>query len=256
MSEKEKEGAQEPIVEEPKVDAFGSAEPVEPAPAPEEKKHDAIPDDHPTIVALKEQIEAVKKEYGTNLSGQRQVIDRLTAKIEAFEKNGSAAPEGEEDVLYKKDEIKWSKDLTPEQREEMTDTEIKQMDEIAGMKTAQNKMYADQKKGGKQEAETKENNLQGWVREEAKALAGDDVDVANQIIEAAKMLNLQGLDEKTVRERMKVAASAVPNYKPAKEQQRKDGKPVEGGGKQDDPFGVDVIVEEVHQSKKSGAYSL
>lgn len=248
------EEGQEPLGE----SMFGD-EPTEQPVVKEEKKYDDIPEDHPTVVGLKQQIENIKNEYGGNLSGQREVIKRLEERIKTFETNGGGNGGGntdEEHILYAKEDIKWSKDLTQDQRDEMTEAEIKQMDDIASMKEKQNKLYAAQMKGEGTKAEEKQNDLNGWVRAEAKALAGDDVEIANGIIEATKMLSLEGLDEATVRERVGMAAKLVPNYKAPKEQQHKNGKAPNGGGKQEDPFGVDAIVEGVHKQRSAGGYSL
>lgn len=272
MDENEKKAAEaaEKGKDNPKeaeTDAFGVD--VNPPQPPKEggeekekgKKYDPIPDDHPTITALKAKIEDVKKEYGGNLSGQRDVIKRLEGEIETLKKGGKTdKDEKGVDVLFK--DIKWSKDLKPEEREEMTDTEIKQMDEIAAMKEAQNKMYAEQQKKGKTEEEAKAEDLNSTVRDAALELAKaasegkENKDLANEIIEAVKMFNLQGLTEKEVQERVKMAASHVPTYKPPKEQVQKNGKPVKdnnAGG--DDPFGTNKIIEEATKGS-DGTYAL
>ncbi len=244
---------------EPKTDAFGQEEGTPQLPKKEDeggeggKKYDAIPEDHPTIAALRQQIDDVKKEYGGNLAGQREVIKKLEATIESLKAgNGTGGGEGDDaNVLFK--DIKWSKDLTKEEREEMTDTEIRQMDEIAEMKVAQNKLYATQLAGGKKEGEAQQTNLQGWVKTEATALANGDIDMANKIIEAAKMLQLEGLDEATVKERVKMAAGMVPTYKPPKEQGGKKGGTVDGGGgTKEDPFGVNQVVKDVQAKRTQG----
>lgn len=234
-----------------------------------EKKFEAIPEDHPTIVSLKNEIEKVKSEYGGNLSSQRDIIKTLEGKIDALTKGDGKGGKGEgadDEVLYKN--IKWSKDLTKEEREEMTDTEIKQMDEIAEMKEAQNKIYADQRKKDREAEEkakgneTKEvENLNALVQTTAKTLAtGEDgkvnTELANQIIEATKQFNLTGLTEEQVKERVTNATKLVPDYKAPKEQTNKRGGALDGNGKAgDDPFGVDKIVEEASKGG-DGSYSL
>lgn len=265
--------------QEPKADAFGMSEPAEPQAKSEggedkgdkggdkggDKKFDPIPEDHPTIVGLKNQIEEIKKSYGGNLSSQRDIIKTLEGKIDALTsgKGGAGAGDkgGEEatDVLFK--DIKWSKDLTKEEREEMTETEIKQMDAIASMQEAQNKMYAQLQAKGKTEETAKVENLNASVQSIAKELSkGEDgkenIDLANQIIEAAKMFNLEGLTEAQLKERVAMAAKHVPDYKPPKEQTNKGGgKPVKQTKDADDPFGVDQIVEDVRKGS-DGNYSL
>lgn len=255
-----------------KTDAFGSDnKPPEPPKKKEGeggeggKKFDAIPEDHPTIVALKNQIEDVKKEYGGNLSGQRDVIKRLEDEITLLKKGGTKK-EGEEDVavLYKPEEIKWSKDLTKEQREEMTETEIAQMDQIAEMRTKMNEMYADTQKKAK-EGETKAvEDLNTTVRSAAQELAtGEDgkvnTELANQIIESFKTLkfDVAGLSADDIKKRVEMAAKQVPDYKPPKEQTTvpQGGKTVKKGASESDPFGVDKIVEEATKGQ-DGTYSL
>lgn len=267
MSKKEGEAGGAPATEEVKVDAFGG-EGDHPAPPTEneggegkkdEKKFDTIPDDHPTIVALKKQIDDVKAEYGGNLSGQRDVIDKLEKKIDALSK-GTAAEGEDANVLFKKEDIKWSKDLTKEQRDEMTETEIKQMDEIAGMKESQNKIFAQLNKDGK--TETAVADIQGWVKDSARELSrGEDgklnTELANQIIESVKQFALEGLTEDQVKERVANAAKLVPDYKAPKEQGGKKGKTVAAGGAADDPFGVDAVVANVQKGKNNkGSYQL
>lgn len=254
--------------EQPKTDAFGVAEQ---APAPKageetagegkepKKEYPAIPDDHPTIVGLKSQIDDIKREYGGNLSGQRTVIAGLEAKIAELTKGKTTEEAGsDEDVLFK--DIKFSKDLTKEEREEMTDREIQQMDEIAAMKEAQNKMYAEQRKATKTVETSKVEDLNTSVQSIAKALAtGEDgkenTDLANQIIESAKMFNLEGLTPEQLKERVTAAAKLVPDYKPVKEQTQPKGKTVNNAQSDTDPFGTDQIIKEA-EAKRGGDYSL
>lgn len=239
------------------VDAFGNPsippEPIVEKEVEKEVKKGEIDENHPLIVGLKQQIEDVKKEYGGNLSGQRDVIKNLENKIKELE---GGKKQDEIEVLYK--DIKRSKDLSAEEREEMTDTEIKQMDQIADMQEAQNKMYVDMQKKNKAEEgkETgKVEDLNTLVRETAMELAGDDVAVANQIIEATKQFVLTDLPADKVKERVANATKLVPNYKAPKEQKKVNGKPVKGTGTSDDPFGVNKIIEEATKGS-GGTYSL
>lgn len=260
MTEVEKQGIDNPsATDEIKVDAFGQGEaPVPKVEEKKEEKNDALPENHPTVVALKKQIEDVKKEYGGNLSGQRSKIEKLESEIAELRKGNNKDEKKDEDVLYK--DIKWSKDLSKEDLESMTDTEIKQMDEIAEMKTNQNRMYQEGKGKQKQEETSKVENLQALVKNTAKELAtGEDgtvdIELANQIIESTKQFVLEGLDEATVKERVLKAHTLLPNYTPPKEQTKKDGKPVKVETKKDDPFGVDAIIAEATK-ESSGNYSL
>ena len=131
----------------PVVDAFGAETPADPADKKEEekkgkegdeKKFEAIPTDHPIIEGLQNQITQLtqdKGSMGTNLSKQGDIIKTLEKKVGEL-KEGKKGDET--DVLFK--DIKWSKDLKQDEKDEMTDTEVKQMDQIAEMQTAQNKL--------------------------------------------------------------------------------------------------------------------
>jgi len=242
------------------VDAFGSSNtPIEPTKPVEksEKKGEDLDDKHPVVQSLKKQIDDVKSEYGGNLAGQRKVIEALEQQIKELKVGKGGEGEGEADVLFK--EIKRSKDLKQDEKDEMTDTEIKQMDEIADMKEAQNKMYAEQMKKGKEEMgkeEKKATDVQSLVKETALELAGDDVAMANQIIEIVKQFDLKDLSEDKVKERVLNATKLVPDYKAPKEQKRMNGKPVkQGGAGGDDPFGNNKTIEEATKSSE-GNYSL
>lgn len=263
----------EPVVPTPadagaeaEVDAFGAdinpPEPPKEEPKEGEKKKKGT-EDSPEIVALKGEVEKIKKEYGTNLSGQRTVIERLEKEI-ADLKGGKKDDKGgaPEDVLFPADQIKWSKDLTEEQREEMTETEIKQMDELAAMKTAQNKMYSEMRAGKKGEGEKKVEDLNNLVQSTARELSkgkdgAENTDLANEIIESFKAMkfNTEGLSEKEIKERVAIAAGQVPNYKPPKEQPHKRGGAVKAGTDTDDPFGNNKIVEEATKGG-DGGYAL
>jgi hypothetical protein len=268
-----------PAAPEPaKTDAFGvtdnqAAEVAKPAADKEpagsgdtgkgDKKYEPIPDDHPTVVALNKQIEDAKSSMGGNLTKQREIITGLEKKI-ADLTEGKGAPANaaaaDEDVLFKAEDIKFSKDLTKEQREEMTDREIAQMDEIANMKVAQNKIYAESRKATKTVETAKVDDVNATVQATARALAtGEDgkenLELANQIIENTKQFNLDGLDEAAVKERVANAARLLPNYTPPKEQSRTTTKTVTPPAASDDPFGVDQIVKEA-TSQKKGDYSL
>jgi hypothetical protein len=253
-------------MKEEKVDAFGSpAEETEEGvnETPEEKKeYNAIPEDHPIIKSLNEQIESLKADkesMGGNLSAQRELIKRM--EKEKADLTGGKKPEGEgqgkegETLLYT--DIKWSKDLSEDERDEMTDSEIKQMDEIAAMKEAQNKMYAQLQTVGsttEKVVEQKEvEDKQSLIKETAMELADNDRDLANKIIENMKQFNLEGLNEGQIKERVANAHKLLPDYKPPKEGSSIKGSPVKSGS---DPFAHnDKVVEEVTKGS-SGTYSL
>lgn len=255
--------------EQPTVDAFGMEDNPK-LPAKEEKKEEDNKgggkeeeekkgEKDPQVEALEKQIEDVKKEYGGNLSGQRKVIEALQAEIkELKEGKGKDGKNDDPDLPFP--EIKWSKDLTREEREEMTDKEIEQMDTIAKMQENQNKLYLEQKNGQKAQetkaVEDRQSLVKSTALELAKEASGkDDPELANQIIESVKQFNLEGLDEATIKERVATAHTLLPDYTPPKEQKKVDGKAVKTTKNDDDPFGVDAIVEGATKAQ-SGSYEL
>lgn len=278
MPPEKKEGSEAPA--EPVVNAFGDSVPtpnsdVPPTPgdtpAPEGEKGKGGEGEGkgktPTerIAELSGLLgEYKQKELGWNETSKSkdENIRNMAKKIEGFEKaakEGKPA-EGAKDPLFK--DVKRSKDLTAEQREEMTDTEIKQMDAIADLQEGMNKMADLVAAGAKKQEENKGGSVldvNGTVQDEAKKLAGNNTAMANQIIESFTLLgfNTEGMDEATVRARVATAAKEVPTYKPAKEQPSGGkGKPAGGGAGGDDPYGVDKIVEDVTKSRESGGYGL
>jgi uncharacterized protein YciI len=207
-----------------------------------------------------------QKELGWNETqkSKDENIRNMAKKIEALEKaakGGKGEGEGAKpEALFK--DVKRSKDLTAEQREEMTETEIKQMDSIADLQEGMNKM-ADLVAAGAKKPDEGDGgsalDVNGTVQDEAKKLAGNDTAMANQIIESFKLLgfNTTDMDEATLRARVATAAKEVSTYKPAKEQSAGvKGKPAGGTGEGDDPYGVDQIVQDASKSRESGGYGL
>lgn len=190
-----------------------------------------------------------QKSKDENIRAMKESIKRLE---EAAGKKGEGQAEAE--ALFK--EVKTSKDLTEAEKEEMTDTEIKQMDEIASLKKGMNDLASLIKKGQGGEKGSTQVDIQGIVKETAKELAGGNRELANLIIESVKKFNLADLDEAGISARVAEAARLVPTYKPAKEQATgKGGKPA-GGGTETDPYGVDKIVEEVFKKKENTGFEL
>ncbi len=258
----------------PKQDAFGADnQPPKPAEGDgngkvkgKDKAGEEI-ENHPLVKELRGQIETIKKEYGGNLSGQRTVIERLEKEIADIKKGGKPTGEGESggtdgEVLFK--DIKRSKDLTKDERDEMTETEIRQMDQIADMQEAQNKLYAELQKKGKTEETKQVEDLNATVRSTAIELSkGEDgkesTELANQIIESFKAMKFStdGLSADDIKKRVEIAAGQVPAYKPPKEQPSNGGKGkvVKKGASETDPFNVDSIVEEATKGQ-DGDYTL
>ena len=251
--------------EAPKVDAFGEAVPApdaapgakkegEDAPAAEWKEGDPM-DKHPLVLGLKAEVENVKKEYGSNLSGQREVIDRLTKQIDTLMKNGGKSPEDSIKPLH--ENVKHVKDLTQEEQDAMTETEKKMFDELADIKDRENAAHIEKEKAKLTGDDTKKTNVEKVAQAEALKLAGNDKTVANTILE--KFNQFGGNDTLTddeVKARVAEATKLVPDYKPPKEQTSAPRGEAPGGGQGTDPFGVDSIVKEAAAKNQPGSYGL
>lgn len=262
-----------------KEDIFGMSENVE-NPQPAEKKEEDkksftdIPDDHPTIKGLKEQIKKLSKDkesMGGNLSNQGNLIKTLQKQLETLQggnkggegQGGAGAGEGnKEGVLFK--EIKFSKDLSDDEKDEMTDTELKQFDEIANLKQALNTLNSNllEKLSVVNKPEEKAVDLNSVIKDTALELSKDEtgkenVEMANLIIESAKQFSYEGLTEEQIKERVLNGAKLIPDYKPPKEMNNKRGNSIKNGtGKGDnDPFNIDTIVDEATKGS-NGGYSL
>lgn len=233
------------------ADAFGTPS-TPPEAIPAEKT--VVKKETEVIEGLKADIEKVKREYGSNLSGQREVIKKLEGEIAEL-RIGKKPDEKLEEGLFK--DVKHSKDLTAEQKDEMTELEIKLLDELADVKEALNKNYIESQKDKKVAETAKVDDVNKSVREHASAIANGDTEMANQIIESFNIMkfNVDGLTPEELKQRVEVAAKQVPDYKPPREQATVHGKTVKQNGGGTDPFGTDKIVAEATQGQ-NGTYSL
>ncbi len=221
------------------------------------------------VIALETKLE----EYSKNLSGQNGVIDTLKQKIAVLEAGGGKKDDGKggegdkPEVLF--EEIKYSKDLTEEQRDDMTDTEIALFDANARQQEAMNKMYETIQAGSKATETEKVENLNTSAQTEATALAEeaytanselatDAKELADKILVEFKEFNNEGITPEKLKERMKKALNNVSGYKAPKEEENKGGtgKPAGAkGGDDKDPFGNQAIVDSVGK-KSDGSYAL
>lgn len=192
------------------------------------------------------------KSKDENIRQMRETIDRLTKAAKGDKPEGDKAPE----TLFK--DIKRSKDLTADQKEEMTDTEIAQMDSIASLQEGMNTLAALVAKGADKPADGV-LDVNSIVREEAKELSAGNKELANQIIESFNSMkfDVTGLSNEDVQKRVATAAKEVSTYKPAKEQST-GGKGKTAGASEDgaDPYGVDKIVDEASKKREGGGYGL
>lgn len=264
--------------EEQKLDKDGK-------PIVEPKKSDA--DDiskHPSYVALKNDLDTIKKDLGGNLGNQGKIIKNLTAQLEALQKGGSKAAEAAADMSLYKD-IKRAKDLPQKERDEMTETEIKQFDEIADLKDGLNKLAKMIGEKGAPAAKTAEeiaaeagegagkkddgtvddvetvDDLGRETRAAAMELAGHDIDLANKIVhEFNQFAGNDKLNQTQLAERLGKAAKLVPEYKASREAPSRTARNASavktGAGGNEDPFGTKGVIEAVAASKKAGGYKL
>ncbi len=240
----------------PKLDKDGKPEPFV-----EKKPEGGGTDDienHPVVLGLKAQIDAVKEEMGGNLSGQREVIERLEKALK--DAREGKAPDGIE-PLFK--DIKHVKDLPADEQEKMTDTEKRLFDELADMKELQNKNHAsaaqkeiDAKTQAEKDSKDAMKTVIKTAQAEALRLAGNKKDVANQIIENFNLFKEnEKLSEAQVKERVEKAANMIQGFKPVKEQRSPQGKPAAADKQGDDPHGIQGIVDGIGKNR-DGGYAL
>ena len=249
------------------VDVFGEPTKKEEPVSEEESKgggeektiEEQLKEEQEARIRLEEQ----NKTKDENIKEMRNSLKTYKKQVGGGEEGGEGE-EGREEggELFK--EIKTSKELSQDEKDEMTDTEIKQYDEIAALKQGMNQLgeliqkQAGQK-GGEEESEKgggEEVKAPETVKSRARELAQNDNEKANKIIQAYNnfQFKTKGLSEEQIKQQVDVAASNVSQYKPPKEQKGPSGGSVKSGGG-NDPFGVDSIVEEA-TSGQQGDYNL
>jgi len=240
----------------------------------EEKKDDEEITDEDVKGIIKEDIEnndvvvELKNkltEYSKNFKGQRDIIAKLENKVNELSttKENSAVEE-----LFS--DIKSSKELTQDERDEMTDTEIALLDKTAMMQTAMNKMFqtmSDKNKAGETE---KVENLNYSSRSEATrlateaiktnpTLAGDASELTDKILLEFREFNNDQITPDVLVTRMAKALNNVKGYIPPKEQESAStggtNAVKSNGSSEKDPFGNDIIVEQANKNNQ-GNYSL
>jgi hypothetical protein len=256
-----------PAVETPHVDAFGETVGGEPAQAPEEAPAPDKADLTPTqqIAELSKTVGELssKLESSTDLHTKKDAdIRAMAEKIKRSEGASGGAPEGgeaqegDDNLPFK--EIKSSKDLTEDEKDEMTDGEIKTMDEMAALKKTINDMHTanSTSKAGDQDGVV---DVQKTVQETAMALTNQDATKANQIIEAFKQnkFNVAEMSGDELKSAVAMVANTVTGYKKPTENSfgAGNGQPA-GAGAGNDPHGVDSIVEQAGKAQTGESYSL
>lgn len=248
------------------ADIFGANSEVNPPKIEDtkqdDKKYENIPEDHPIIVGLKNEIEKIKTEYGGNLSGQREKIKNLEKQIQDYKNGvGNTEEKGAIDPNLPYPEVKFSKDLSDKERELLTDNEIKMMDDLATMKKRENDKYLAELNKTKEVENKKVEDLQSLIKNTAIELSKDEtgkerLDIANAIIESAKQFSYEGLSEEQIKERVGNGYKLLPTYTPPKEQINKIGSTITNNKAGENSFAEnDKIIEEANKDS-NGAYQL
>lgn len=217
--------------------------PAPAAPAADDKKPDGgkVEDieNHPLVKELRAQIEAVKKEYGGNLSGQRDKISRLEKQIADISKG--AKPEEKPKPIF--DKIVFSKDLPKEERDEMTPRERELHDELMTTRQRINEMAATNapKPDAAKEGDGSTFDVVKGVQDAAMKLAEGNYLKATQLVEKFNALgfDLSQITAENVAERVASVADLIPDFKPKKEQETTRGGAVRSAGASS---GVDSVV--------------
>jgi len=219
------------------------------------------------VAKLREEIE----KRNENLAGQRKVIESLQKEISelkgAITAQGGKADEGKgapEDAEVPFKEIKTSKELSDDERDEMTESELKQLDEIAELKKTINNLFAQLKDTTQKQVEDLNATAQNIALERAKELyeanpdiAESETELANKILVEFKEFDNSNLTLDKVRERIEKASKIVANsYTPPKENitNTSGGSAVKKGAK-NDPFNIDSIVDSL-DATDDGSYEL
>lgn len=207
---------------------------------------------HPEFMKMQNSV----SDMSTNLKNQNSIIERLSK--ENADLKGKKAEETVQ-LPYDPKTIKRSKDLTEDERDEMTKKEIQFMDERADAMEAANKavLEASKTKTETKEPEADPNEPKAILASEIEALSAGDAERKREIIEASKFVSFEGLKTKEeIAARLKIAAEKfIPNYTPPKEQATASGKAVAQTGGLNAFAENDKIIKEA-QGQSRGNYSL
>jgi len=259
-------------------DVFNAHSSSDPGNAPEketteevtENKNETVDDadikDHPAY----QKALAKNKELSTNLSEQGKIIGKKNERIAELTR---ANPIDESKFTYQKADIKFSKDLTASEREEMTQAEIDMMDKTA---KAQMKVYEHEMK---QATEARDAEVKSEVEAEVEdggkkldsterksvidttigAMAKGDSERERELREVIKKLNLTGMSEEQVKATIEQdAPKLLPNYTPPKENQSaasQSNAVNSGGGNESSEALADRIIAETEKNQ-GGTYEL
>jgi hypothetical protein len=254
-----KDGVGEAIV----ADPFGVPAPQE-APVDDKAKDDKGAKDEGKQTPVQQLAQAMKElgELQALHGVKDENIAAMRNKLKEYE-SGKIKPKGEDGAPPASEamfaEVKTSKDLTKEEREEMTEADIRTFDEMAMMKQGMNKMFEALQNTQKSTETVQETNVNETVRELALTAAGNDQTLANEIIENFNLFDAsvrKGATKEKLAELVTKAALMKSGYKPPKEQGGAGGiTPVKNNGAAGDPFGTDAIIAEARKGS-DGKYTL
>lgn len=242
-------------------------------PAPEAKKEEDKDkgDDKETPLEKElrlqiKKLEDDKKSLGGNLSKQGKIIDELKKEVDAIKKGTKS--DDKPDLPYK--EIKRSKDLSQDERDEMTQSELKMMDQLAEMQEKANQDYLksienkgdkggdkgddddDEEDEGDGEDKKIPADFEKNVMKLAMEMTGGDSDMANKIIgEFNQFAENYKLDEAGLKERLEKASKLIPGFV------MKPTKTINGSsaGKDTGKSFLDEIVDSASTKAKGGGKS-
>lgn len=163
---------------------------------------------------------------------------------------------------WKGEDVTYSKDLSKELRDKMTDNERKLHDDLVKVREqlntdAKGRFDADEakKKEGFNPDVVLDDEIEDLAKEESLVLAKGDRRKANEIIKHFNKFDNKGLTEAQLVERLSDAAKLAGGVTVPKDQEsRGKGKPVKKSAA--DPYGVNAIVDSVASTGVKQTYSL
>lgn len=203
---------------------------------------------------LRAALKASNKAHANKDESMRN-LRRLVAK------NKPAAKTDEFKPLYSADKLILSKDLPEKVRDGMTDAEMRTHDELIDtrikLNDIQKKQHESEQKGAEEAAGdvdttvVLDDEVEGFVKNSAFEVAGQDTTRANKVIKEFNELfpagTNSGLTEKALLKRVEVAQKSVGDYQPPKDPEKKRGGAVAKNSSSSDKA-IDAIVDSVDTS--------
>lgn len=224
---------------------------------PDDKKPAATEDieKNPLVIELRKEIENVKKNYGGNLTAQRDKIDRLEKKIDNLTKPKEDKPKPLFETILR------VKDLPKEERDAMTETERRLFDENADMKVRLNEIHAagqSKEPANTDDGDDKQFDVNTSVQAEAMKLADGNYTKAQELIGKFNTLgfDLTQITSENVAERVASVAALIPDWKPKKEQEGTSGGAVKTNGVTSSVDAAVTAAAKEREEASAGNYSL